>query len=142
SAWRQRRAAQTRIQVRDARSRRFPLRQHERRAADGEPQASLAAAVGLPSLSGPPRWTWSPNDAIIGDDRLPVGATAMKHPRRDFPFVLYCTVSVVGSLAMPHPARAADESAPRFSYALFDGDSLDGWTAENGCEAAVEDGLL
>src|SRR5258708_18897156 len=37
---------------------------------------------------------------------------------------------------------AADAPGPQFSRALFDGQSLQGWTAENDCEARVDNGLL
>lgn len=40
-------------------------------------------------------------------------------------------------------AARADDGAPQgFTYPLFDGHSLDGWTAENKCEADVVDGQL
>src|SRR6478735_9073966 len=38
--------------------------------------------------------------------------------------------------------QAAETPAPQFSRSLFDGQSLQGWTAENGCEVRVNDGLL
>ena len=40
------------------------------------------------------------------------------------------------------PLHGADRPPPQFSRPLFDGQSLHGWTAENGCEARVENGLL
>src|SRR5579872_5223383 len=45
-------------------------------------------------------------------------------------------------LAFACTASAADPQTPEFGHDLFDSRSLDGWTAENGCEAAVDDGLL
>jgi hypothetical protein len=39
-------------------------------------------------------------------------------------------------------ASWADPPAPQFSFPLFDGRSFDGWTAENGCDVIVDDGLL
>jgi hypothetical protein len=57
-------------------------------------------------------------------------------------FSICWALALAGGQAMPGPAAADDAPQPHFSYALFDGRSLDGWTAENGCEAAVEDGLL
>lgn len=38
--------------------------------------------------------------------------------------------------------RAADAPQARFTSSLFDGRTLHGWTAENGCEIGVTDGLL
>lgn len=45
-------------------------------------------------------------------------------------------------LAFATTASSADPQTPQFSHDLFDGRTLDGWTAENGCEAGVDDGLL
>ncbi len=51
-------------------------------------------------------------------------------------------------IAVVNTASAGDESAKSdakgdsYSYDLFDGESLDGWTAENGCTATANDGLL
>src|SRR5262245_6585552 len=66
----------------------------------------------------------------------------MKQPMIRFPFSVCWALAVAGTPAMPVPAAAADGPEPHFSYALFDRRSLDGWTAENGCDASVEDGLL
>lgn len=49
--------------------------------------------------------------------------------------------ALAAPLWIPSPAPA-DGPGPRFTHSLFDGQSLDDWTIENGCEAAVEDGLL
>src|SRR5260370_23773188 len=51
-------------------------------------------------------------------------------------------LAIAGLLAVALPIGAGDAPPPSFSGSLFDGLSLDGWTAENGCEAAVEDGRL
>ncbi len=40
------------------------------------------------------------------------------------------------------PAVAADAPGAGYTMSLFDGKSLHGWTVENDCEVAVEDGLL
>jgi 3-keto-disaccharide hydrolase len=37
---------------------------------------------------------------------------------------------------------AADEPAAQFTHPLFDGRTTGGWTAENGCEATVDEGRL
>ena len=37
---------------------------------------------------------------------------------------------------------SADDGTPGYTMSLFDGKSLFGWTVENDCEAAVEDGML
>ncbi len=55
-------------------------------------------------------------------------------------FSMACVVASAGIIAVPAPADEPPSSA--FNYPLFDGRSLDGWTAENGCEVVVEDGLL
>lgn len=39
-------------------------------------------------------------------------------------------------------ATASDPARREFSHPLFDGKTLNGWTAENGCEAEVKDGML
>lgn len=39
-------------------------------------------------------------------------------------------------------AAIAQAGAPQVAINLFDGQSLDGWTVENGCKVTVEDGLL
>src|SRR5262249_32869517 len=70
------------------------------------------------------------------------GAAVMKQPRCHFSFSVCCALTVAAALAVPVPASADDAPTPQFSYALFDGRSLDGWAAEDRCEAAVEDGLL
>src|SRR5262245_7682384 len=50
--------------------------------------------------------------------------------------------AIIGGLfASDAQSRAADPPVP-FRYDLFNGRNLDGWAAENGCEAAVEEGLL
>src|SRR5258708_37141655 len=51
-------------------------------------------------------------------------------------------ITVAGLLASAIPASSAEPPPAQFSHSLFDGQSLHGWTAENGCEAAVENGLL
>jgi len=66
----------------------------------------------------------------------------MKQPMIRIPLSVCWVLAAAGTLAIPVLVTAADMPEPQFSYALFDGRSLDGWTAENGCEAAVEDGLL
>lgn len=48
----------------------------------------------------------------------------------------------IGVAVFTSVAAVADDPLPQFATSLFDGRSLDGWTVENGCEAAVEDGLL
>lgn len=40
------------------------------------------------------------------------------------------------------PALSADEAPAGASYALFDGQTLNGWTAENGCEVVPQEGAL
>jgi hypothetical protein len=61
--------------------------------------------------------------------------------RRLLPFVSDVCV-VASAWLVSVSATSADPLAPQFSYPLFDGHSLDGWTAENGCEIAVENGWL
>jgi len=51
-------------------------------------------------------------------------------------------VVVAGVVGIGMATFAADVAPAQFSYSLFDGRSLDGWTAENGCVAAAEEGLL
>ncbi len=51
-------------------------------------------------------------------------------------------VLLVMAVGTACPLHAAETPAPQFSRSLFDGKSLLGWTAENGCEARVDDGLL
>lgn len=55
-----------------------------------------------------------------------------------------CGVFLAAAIACGcfEPLQAADTPAMQFSRPLFDGQSLQGWTAENGCEARVENGLL
>ncbi|MGE5193577.1 MAG: DUF1080 domain-containing protein [Deltaproteobacteria bacterium] len=55
---------------------------------------------------------------------------------------LCCLLALAGMAAPSLPLQAADAPAHRFMDALFDGRSIDGWSAENGCAVAVEDGLL
>ncbi|MBS0263493.1 MAG: DUF1080 domain-containing protein [Planctomycetes bacterium] len=52
-----------------------------------------------------------------------------------------CLGMVVSSQSLV-PSRAADPEPPRFTSSLFDGQTLNGWTAENGCKIGVADGLL
>jgi hypothetical protein len=66
----------------------------------------------------------------------------MKRPRSCVQFAVGFALTFIVMLEMYAPTAADDAPPPRFSYVLFDGRSLDGWTAENGCEAAVENGLL
>src|SRR6516162_4863955 len=67
----------------------------------------------------------------------------MKHfPIFRQPRSLYCLVALAGMSARFLGLSAAEPPALEFSDALFDGRSLDGWSAENGCEAGVENGLL
>ena len=66
----------------------------------------------------------------------------MKQPRSRLQLTVCSALTVIAILEMCGSPSADDVPAPQFSFALFDGRSLDGWTAENGCEAAVEDGLL
>jgi hypothetical protein len=49
---------------------------------------------------------------------------------------LFCGFSGLARIA------AADGEPPRFTASLFDGQTLSGWTAENGCQIGVEEGLL
>lgn len=55
-----------------------------------------------------------------------------------------CGVFLAASLAClgSDSLQSAETPAPQFSRSLFDGQSLQGWTAENGCEARVDNGLL
>lgn len=51
----------------------------------------------------------------------------------------------VAALLFSAPAIGADDTpsaAPAFTYDLFDGKTLHGWTAENGCSVKVEDGAI
>jgi hypothetical protein len=50
--------------------------------------------------------------------------------------------TVAALVACHMPASSDEAPQAQFGYSLFDGHSLDGWTAENGCGAAVENGLL
>ena len=58
------------------------------------------------------------------------------------PRTIRIAVALAGLIAVALPIQAGDAPGANYSGSLFDGLSLDGWTAENGCEAAVEDGLL
>lgn len=53
-----------------------------------------------------------------------------------------CLVALFASLAGARRAIAADDPMAQYKYELFDGRSLAGWTAENGCQIAAEGGLL
>jgi hypothetical protein len=53
-----------------------------------------------------------------------------------------CFAASLAALLSAFPADSAEPLAEKFECPLFDGRSLDGWTAENGCEAAVERELL
>jgi hypothetical protein len=50
-----------------------------------------------------------------------------------------CLCLVTLNVAAP---LMADDARPEFKRALFDGRTLEGWTAENGCEAEVVDGQM
>jgi hypothetical protein len=56
--------------------------------------------------------------------------------------LVVCAFAVAGILGCSLAVIAADSAPAQFTYSLFDGQTLDGWTAENGCEAAVEEGML
>jgi hypothetical protein len=45
-------------------------------------------------------------------------------------------------IAILAPASSDETPSAKFGYSLFDGQTLHGWTAEHGCEAAIENGLL
>src|SRR5262249_44384392 len=54
--------------------------------------------------------------------------------------VSLCLLRTGAEAAPPAPTKGA--AGDEFTYSLFDGRSLQGWTIENDCTAGVEDGLL
>jgi hypothetical protein len=66
----------------------------------------------------------------------------MKSPIGRWMPCLWIAIIVGALVARAVPVSSADAPAAQFTCPLFDGRSLDGWTVENGCEAAVENGLL
>ena len=51
-------------------------------------------------------------------------------------------LALIAFVFSPSLLFAADAPQSEFNFSLFDGQSLSGWTAENGCEVGVTDGLL
>jgi len=59
-----------------------------------------------------------------------------------FVFGRCCGLFVSAFILWSNLLHGAETPSPQFSRPLFDGQSLLGWTAENGCEARAENGLL
>src|SRR5262245_47158989 len=72
-----------------------------------------------------PRWTCPSENAIIGDNQF-LGAMSMKQPMIRIPLSVCWVLAAAGTLAISVLVTAADMPEPQFSYALFDGRSLDG----------------
>jgi hypothetical protein len=67
---------------------------------------------------------------------------AAQCPDRVWRFTMTCIVAVaMAGMGLCANSRAADEPAG-FERPLFDGTSLDGWTIENDCQVAVEEGEI
>lgn len=62
---------------------------------------------------------------------------------RDIMHMTTCPVSLLLCVSMTVFAQCDRATAgDGYTYPLFDGKSLDGWTIENGCEATAEDGTI
>src|SRR5262245_18020896 len=106
----------------------------------GHPMSHLLNRLTFREAPRRSQWTCrEPSDIIASTAGSRNSAMKLQFERRLF---CLCVAASLAAVPAALPVDSAEPPPEKFDCPLFDGRSLDGWTAENGCEAAVERELL